>query len=169
MFAGRIERKHRMKRFAVYWAWLLPLCLTVLGVLARPHTALRLQLCLTVLSLLACPHTAWSQVSAAISGRVEDASGSPITGATVTVSDLETGAIRTVFTDSNGNYRVLSLQLGLHEVKAEKEGFKAAIRTGIKLEVGQLALVNLRLEVGQVVQQIVVSEEAPVINTTTRL
>jgi hypothetical protein len=148
MFAGRIERKHRMKRFAVYWAWLLPLCLTVLA-------------------LLACPHTAWSQVSAAISGRVEDASGSPITGATVTVSDLETGAIRTVFTDSNGNYRVLSLQLGLHEVKAEKEGFKAAIRTGIKLEVGQLAIVNLRLEVGQVVQQIVVSEEAPVINTTT--
>ena len=126
-----------------------------------------LRLFLAVLVLLACPDAGWAQVYAAISGRVEDASGAAVSGATVTVKDVETAATRVVTTDPTGNYRVLSLPIGLHEIRVEKEGFKAAVRTGIKLDVGQEALVNLRLEVGEVVQQIVVSEEAPVVNTTT--
>jgi hypothetical protein len=98
---------------------------------------------------------------------VEDASGGVVSGATVTVKSLETGVTRTVTTDSAGDFRVLALPLGPQEVKAEKTGFRAVIRTGINLEVGQEATVNLRLEVGEVVQQIIVSEEAPVVNTTT--
>ena len=47
------------------------------------------------------------------------------------------------------------------EVRAEKTGFKAAVRTGINLAVGQEAVVNLRLEVGEFVQQVTVSEEGP--------
>ena len=76
-------------------------------------------------------------------------------GATVTVKSQETGATRVVTTDDAGNFRVLSLPLGPQEVKAEKAGFKAVVRTGINLEVGQEAVVNLRLEVGEFVQQIV--------------
>jgi len=116
-------------------------------------------------ALVAAP--AWGQASASISGRVEDASGSPIGGATVTVKSLETGASRTAATNADGNYRVLSLPLGAHEVKAEKTGFKAALRTGIDLRIGQEAVVNLRLEVGDLTQQVTVSEQAPVVNTTT--
>ena len=110
---------------------------------------------------------AWPQVAASISGKVEDASGAAISGATVTVKSLETGATRVVTTDDAGNFRVLSLPLGPQEVKAEKKGFKAAVRTGINLEVGQEAVVNLRLEVGELVQQVTVSEQVPVVNTTT--
>ena len=106
-------------------------------------------------------------MAAAISGRVTDAAGVVVDGATVTVKSLETGATRVVTTDEAGNFRVLSLPLGPQEVKAEKKGFKAAVRTGIDLEVGQEAVVNLRLEVGELVQQVTVSEEAPVVNTTT--
>jgi hypothetical protein len=72
-----------------------------------------------------------------------------------------------VKTDEAGNFRVLALPLGPQEVKAEKKGFKAAVRMGIDLKVGQEAVVNLRLEVGELVQQVTVSEEAPVVNTTT--
>lgn len=110
---------------------------------------------------------AWGQVSASISGRVEDASGSPVSGAAVTVKSLETGASRTATTSSDGFYRVLSLALGKQEMKAEKAGFKAALRTGIDLRVGQEAVVNLRLEVGDLAQQVTVSEQAPVVNATT--
>ena len=99
--------------------------------------------------VLACPGAGWAQVSAAISGRVEDASGAAVSGATVTVKDVETGATRVVTTDPTGNYRVLSLPIGLHEIRAEKEGFQAAVRTGIKLDVGEEAVVNLRLAVGK--------------------
>ncbi len=110
---------------------------------------------------------AWSQVTGTISGKVEDASGAAVSGATVTVRSLETGATRVATTDEGGNFRILSLPLGAQEVKAEKTGFKATVRTGVSLEVGQEAVVNLQLEVGELAQQVAVSGEAPVVNTTT--
>jgi hypothetical protein len=106
-------------------------------------------------------------VTAAISGTVEDATGAAVGGATVTVSSLETGATRTVMTDEAGNFRVLQLPLGPQEVRAEKQGFKAEIRRGVNLAVGQEAVVNLRIEVGAVAEQVIVLDEAPVVNTTT--
>jgi hypothetical protein len=122
---------------------------------------------LGVLALVANPTPGRGQVAAAIVGRVEDASAAGVGGATITVKSLETGATRVVTTDDAGSYRVLSLPLGLQEVKAEKKGFKAVIRTGINLEVGQEAVVNLRLEVGEFIQQVAVSEDVPVVNVTT--
>ena len=92
---------------------------------------------------------AWAQVTAAISGHVQDGSGGDVRGATVTVKNLETGATRVVTSDDDGNFRALSLALGRHEVKVEKTGFKSVVRTGIDLAVGQEAVVNLRLEVGE--------------------
>ncbi len=120
-----------------------------------------------VVLVLACPGAGWAQVSAAISGRVEDASGAAVSGAILMVKDVETGATRIVRTDSTGNYRVVSLPVGLHEIRVEKEGFRAAVRTGIKLEVGEEAVVNLRLAVGGPKQEITVSVETSVVNTTT--
>ena len=105
-------------------------------------------------------------VTAAISGKVEDASGAGVSGANVTVKSLETAATRVVTTDDAGNFKALSLPLGPQEVKAEKQGFRTQIRTGIKLEVGQEAVVNLQLQVGDFVQQVTVSEDVPVVNTT---
>ncbi len=116
---------------------------------------------------MSIPRPVWAQVAATISGQVEDAAGIAVGGATVTVKSLETGATRTVTSDEAGNFRVLALPLGPQEVKAEKKGFKAAVRMGIDLKVGQEAVVNLRLEVGELVQQVMVLEEAPVVNTTT--
>ncbi len=111
----------------------------------------------------------WAQVAAAISGKVVDASGQPVGGATVTVKSLEISATRVVTTGDSGDFRVSLLPLGQQEVRAEKKGFSAVIRTGIDLKVGQEAVVDLRLEVGELVQQVTVSEEARVVNTTTAL
>jgi hypothetical protein len=108
----------------------------------------------------------WAQDTAAISGQVQDASGAGIGDATVTVKNLETGATRVVTTDMAGNFNALSLPLGQQEVKAEKTGFRSAVRTGVSLEVGQEAVVNLKLEIGQIAESVTVSEEAPVVNTT---
>jgi hypothetical protein len=108
-----------------------------------------------------------AQVSAAITGRAEDASGAAVAGANITVKSLETGATRVTTTDEAGQFRVAALPLGRQEVKAEKPNFKTAVRTGVSLDVGQEAVVNLRLEVGEFVQQVVVSYETPMVNTTT--
>ena len=120
---------------------------------------------LLALSFAGC--TVWAQVTASVSGRVEDASGAAVAGAAVSITSLETGAARTATTDAAGTYRVLSLGVGRYEVKAEAAGFKAALQTGISLVVGQEAVVNLRLEVGAVQEQVTITGEAPLVNTTT--
>ncbi len=122
-------------------------------------------LSLVLLGLATVPAPA--QVTAGISGQVKDTSEAAVRGATITVRSRETGAQRVVTSDDTGNFRLLSLPLGLQEIKAEKEGFKAAVRTGINLEVGQEVVVNLRLEVGAVAETIIVLEEAAVVNATT--
>jgi hypothetical protein len=108
-----------------------------------------------------------AQVTAAISGTVQDASGAFVQGASVTVKSLETGASRKVPTDQSGNYTLVSLPLGPQELKVEKTGFKTALRTGVVLVVGQQAVVNFRLELGELVQQMTLVDQTPLINTTT--
>ena len=120
-----------------------------------------------LLGILLNPQPGWAQASAEISGTVGDASGGMVNGATITVKSIETGAIRTATTDAAGDFSIFALPLGPQEIKAEKQGFKAAVRTGINLQVGQNAVVNLQLEIGDVVQQVTVSGDAPLVNTTT--
>jgi hypothetical protein len=121
----------------------------------------------TAMALFAiqCPSSA--QVTAAISGQVVDPSGAAVHGATITVKSLETGAVRATNTDEAGRFSVLSLPLGPQRLTAEKAGFKSAIRTGIDLQLGQNAVVNMRLEVGQLHQPVTVTADSPLVNTTT--
>src|SRR5881296_3559593 len=111
--------------------------------------------------------TIHAQVAASVSGRVEDSTGAAVPGANVTVTSAETGAARTLRSDETGSYRVLSLAVGRYEVKAEAAGFKSALQTGINLNVGEAAVVNLRLEVGAIQDEVTVTGEAPLVNTTT--
>ena len=125
-------------------------------------------LLLVVLLLLVCGNFTLAQVSSgSLTGRIEDASGAGVPGAMVSVTSLETGVVRSVTTESDGSYRALSLPVGRYEVKAEKAGFKAEVQSGINLVVGQQAVVNLNLEVGQVQQQVTVTGESALVNTTT--
>src|SRR5262245_62048801 len=111
---------------------------------------------LAVFALVGICESGWAQVTATISGKVEDPTGAAFGGATITVTSPETGARRTATTDETGNYRVPSLPVGLQEVRAEKPGFQSSLRTGITLVVGQEAIVDLRLDVGQVSQEVTV-------------
>ncbi len=108
-----------------------------------------------------------AQVNASIEGTIQDKSGAVIPGVLVTVRNQETGVARTVTTDDHGYYRVLSLPVGPYDVSAEKDGFRRNLQTGIHLVVGQVAIVNLELEVGEVQQEVMVTGEAPLVNTTT--
>jgi len=111
--------------------------------------------------------SATAQTSATISGRVEDSEGAVIAGAIVTVKSVETGLMRVVTTDDTGHFRALSLPVGKQEIKAEKTNFKTAIRSGIDLDVGQEVVVNFRLEVGDLLQEVRIVAEVPIVNTTT--
>src|SRR5438309_8980776 len=105
--------------------------------------------------------------AAAITGTVTDTSGAVLPGTMVTVKHLETGLTRAVEADTSGDYSIPSLPVGEYELTAEKMGFQREVRRGINLVVAQEAVVNLTLQVGSIVQQVTVTEAAPLVNTTT--
>src|SRR5688500_13344200 len=64
-----------------------------------------------------------------ITGRVADATGQVITGATVTVVNTATGLSRTTTTSAVGEFLVTLLPPGRYTVSAEQTGFKKAVRS----------------------------------------
>jgi hypothetical protein len=112
--------------------------------------------------------SARAQVSASIKGIVTDPSGAPVPAATVTTKNTETAAARSAITDDAGRYQIVWLAVGQYEVAATKPGFQEAIRSGIRLVVGQEASVDLKLQVSAVTAEVRVREDAPIVSTTTR-
>lgn len=108
------------------------------------------------------------QVAASISGVVTDSSGEPAGSAAVTAKSTETGAVRTAVTDDAGRYQIVSLAIGPYEVSVSKSGFQDAVRTGIRLVVGQEAIVDLTLQVSGVKSEVRVSGDAPLVSPTTQ-
>jgi Carboxypeptidase regulatory-like domain len=109
----------------------------------------------------------YTQVAASMTGIVTDASGAPVSAASVTAKNMETGALRTTITDDAGRYLILSLPVGQHEVSVSKAGFRDAIRSGVNLGIGQEARVDLTLQVGTVETQVSVTSDAPLVATST--
>ena len=107
-----------------------------------------------------------AQTSATISGTVSDTTGAIIPGVSVSVLQVETGATRSAVTDDRGHYNVPSLQPGTYEVSAELPGFQTAVRSGLKLAVGDRSIVDLNLTVGEISERVVVEGDAPLVDTT---
>src|SRR5437660_3541148 len=84
----------------------------------------------------------------------------------MTVKHTETGLTRTAISSENGGYNMPLLPVGAYELTTTMPGFKQAVRSGINLVVGQQAVIDLTLEVGAAAEQVTVSEEAPLVNTT---
>jgi len=118
-------------------------------------------------SCLCVPFSA-AQVSASLSGLITDPSGAAVSAASVTAKNLDTGTSRTIPTDQRGRYRFFALLVGPYEVRVTKEGFGEEVRSGIRLVVRQDATVDLGLRVGQVSEQVKVTEDAPLVNLTTQ-
>ena len=102
-----------------------------------------------------------------ILGVVKDASGAVMPGVTLTARNTDTGQTRTAVSAGDGSYRFSALPVGGYEVRAEQSGFQTDIRRGLTLTVAQEAIVDFTLAVGAVAQTVVVTAEAPLVNTTT--
>ncbi len=101
-----------------------------------------------------------------ILGTVSDQTGAGVTGAAVVITDVQRGATRAVATDASGNYVAPQLQPGVYKVRAEAKGFKTVERVNIAVEVAQDVRVDVTLPTGQVSETVVVTDEVPLVNTT---
>jgi hypothetical protein len=119
-------------------------------------------------SLAAC--LAWGQsqaINGTIRGLVSDSTGAPVAGATVTVTDTDTGYAREVKTDSGGLYVAPNLALGTYTVNVQSTGFAPVTNTGIIIQAGTSAEVNETLQPGSVTTQLEVTADAPIVNADT--
>src|SRR5258708_1945009 len=101
-----------------------------------------------------------------ILGTVHDQSGAALVGATVTVTDVQRDTRRTVTADESGAYVVPSLIPSVYVVRAEANGFKAVERPNIQVEVATDVTVDVELPPGNVKETVVVTDEVPLVNTT---
>ncbi len=96
-----------------------------------------------------------------------DTSGALVPGVSITIKHTESGLTRSVVSSERGAYSVPLLPVGAYEISTTMPGFKQQVRSGVNLVVGQEAVVDLTLEVGGATEQVTVTEEAPLVNTTT--
>jgi len=101
-----------------------------------------------------------------ILGTITDASGAVLPGVTISVKNVDTSQARTIVSDSAGRYRVPLLQPGRYEVTVQLSGFQTMVRSGITVTVGQQAVVDARLSLGNVSESITVEGAAPLVETT---
>jgi hypothetical protein len=142
-------------------------CAKVRRAAGRIAGRLGFSLVLALLVLFAAQPSVRAQ-SASVKGIVTDPSGAPIGSAEVVARNIETGAVRSSITDEGGRYQLLALTIGEYEVRATKSGFQEAIRGGIHLAVGQEGEIHIRLQVGEVKEHVNVTEDAPMVNTSTK-
>lgn len=83
-----------------------------------------------------------------IAGVVKDSSGAVIIGAKVTITHTATNSTVNLNTNDAGEYIAPSLSVGNYNVRAEKEGFRPSILSGIKLDAAANARADFTLEVG---------------------
>src|SRR5262249_35868164 len=84
----------------------------------------------------------------------------------IAAKNFEPGLPRTAVGTEEGSYRFSALPVGAYEVRAEQPGFRTEVRSGLTLTVSQEAVVNFTLQPGALDQTVVVTEEAPLVNTT---
>jgi outer membrane receptor protein involved in Fe transport len=121
---------------------------------------------LTLLFALLVVAPAWAQSTATLQGAVTDAQNAVMPGVTVTIKNAATGLERTAVTDGAGQYVAASLPPGHYTAVAHLEGFKDQ-NGETDLGPAQTVVLNLRLGLANIAENVTVSGTSPLIDTAT--
>jgi hypothetical protein len=105
------------------------------------------------------------ETTSAIVGEVTDSTGAVVPGASITITNQETGLKRSARTDDAGRFNFPQLKPGTYSVKVEAQGFQPKQNNDVVSGLGQKQTVNFTLNVAQSNESVEVSGEAPLINT----
>lgn len=115
---------------------------------------------LLILGLALLSATAYGQGTASIVGTVTDPSGAAVASAKVTITQTETGFVRSTATNATGSYAARELPIGLYNVQVEAAGFKTFRQTGVTLSVNDTIRADAALQVGETKDSITVEATA---------
>ncbi len=132
------------------------------------------RLLLLLLPFFAAPLLAQSGTSSALAGVVTDRSGSVVAAATVTATNVDTGATRTGRTDANGRFLLSEINPGTYQVAVSSAGFGATTSGATPVGVGRTITLNFMLAVASAAQSVEVTAEQGLLslenpNTTTTI
>ena len=123
---------------------------------------------LAVLTLLGCVaggSAAFAQVTTAdVLGRVTDANGGALPGATVTITNPATGDTRAQVTGDTGDYTFTFLPIGRYDLSIQLQGF-GTVNRDVQVSAGDRFRVDAQLVVGAVAVAISVTAQAPLIQS----
>ena len=103
--------------------------------------------------------------TAQINGTIKDSGGLALPGVTVTLTQTDTGLVRSDTTNETGSYVMTNLPVGPYRLEAMLQGFRTFAQTGIVLEVNSNPTLNITLQVGQLAETITVEGTAPLVET----
>src|SRR5271156_1943922 len=104
---------------------------------------------LIIFAFLLAVQVAWGSVTGSISGVVHDSSGAVLPGLQVIAQNTGTGIQWTSTTDARGLYSFQALPVGTYDIKADKEGFKGFLESGLVLTLNAALTVDISLEGGK--------------------
>src|SRR6201988_4810586 len=113
------------------------------------------------LVLLLCAPMAFGQAqsnAADIQGTIKDSNNAVVANATVTVRNAATNFSRSAPSNDEGFYRIINVPPGDYEVTAEAANFKKTVLPKITVTVGQAAVVDVTMELGQISEIVTVSD-----------
>ncbi|HEY4050551.1 MAG TPA: carboxypeptidase regulatory-like domain-containing protein, partial [Acidobacteriaceae bacterium] len=120
---------------------------------------------LTLLPVLLCGSLHAQNTYGSAVGTITDHSGAVVGGASVKLTNVDTGDLRTATTNSNGDYQFLNLPPGNYKVDVENTGFKHFTRINVVVQVQGSTRVDAALELGNVSETVEVTSQAPLLET----
>ena len=102
---------------------------------------------------------------ARLSGAVTDPTGAVLPGVIITATQTQQNISASTKSDAAGLYRFPRLSPGAYEVKAEFNGFKTFVQSGLALTTNGDALLNFTMEVGSLSEAISVTAQASRVST----
>ncbi len=108
----------------------------------------------------------FGQTSGVVRGTVHDPSGAVVPGAKVTAIDQSTNLPRATTTTAQGTFEFPVLQVGRYTLKVEVNGFKTYVERDIEVNIGHVVVLNPKLSLGAVTQEVTTVAAAPLIETT---
>jgi hypothetical protein len=119
------------------------------------HTLSRLFFLLLVLAAAVS-----AQFKAGLQGSITDANGAAITGATVTLTNLETARVQQTTAGGDGFYRFSSLAPGRYKLTVELSGFKKKELTSLEIGAEVVQGIDVTLEAGAVTDTVTIDADA---------
>jgi hypothetical protein len=132
---------------------------------SRTSFSARVLIIVAMVALTGISALAQTAGAGTITGVLTDPSGAPVPGATVVITNKDTGIDRNTTSNDSGIYNAAFLQPGHYEINLSKTGFASILRKDLTLQVGQTMSMDFKFQVQTTSTTLTVTGEAPIVDT----